>query len=106
MNIDRRKIELTKEFAPMLVKSSFAYKIWIGALLAIIAVGLYAFVLIDAEQNRPENQGDSTNWDLIVAFKDNAPPLTTTNTVIVQTEDSTRCTKARMVGQYAFHDNQ
>lgn len=66
MNINRRKIELTKEFAPMLGKSSFAYKIWIAALLAIIAVGLYAFVLQVMKGHEITGMRDNVVWGIYI----------------------------------------
>ncbi len=66
MNIDRRKKELIKEFAPMLVKSSFAYKIWIGSLLAIISVGLYAFVLQVIRGHEITGMRDNVVWGIYI----------------------------------------
>lgn len=66
MNIDRRKKELIKEFAPMLEKSSFAYKIWIGFLLAIISVGLYAFVLQVLKGHEVTGMRDNVVWGIYI----------------------------------------
>lgn len=66
MNIERRKKELTKEFYPMLEKSSFAYKIWIGSLLAIISVGLYAFVLQVLKGHEVTGMRDNVVWGIYI----------------------------------------
>ena len=43
--IENRKKELVKEFSPMIEKSGLPSKIWMAVLIAIIAVGLVAFVI-------------------------------------------------------------
>jgi len=43
MDFTRRKEELVKEFSPMLEKNNLRSKIWIGSLIVIVLIGLYAF---------------------------------------------------------------
>jgi len=43
MNLENRKRELVKEFSPLLLKSSNLSKLWMGFLVLVILVGIYAF---------------------------------------------------------------
>ncbi|KUO69448.1 MAG: hypothetical protein APF83_09775 [Lutibacter sp. BRH_c52] len=66
MNIDTRKRELVKELSPMLEKSSLLSKIWIAALISIILVGLYAFVLQLANGHEVTGMRDNVVWGIYI----------------------------------------
>ena len=66
MNIDTRKRELVKELSPMLEKSSLLSKIWIAALISIILVGLYAFVLQLANGHQVTGMRDNVVWGIYI----------------------------------------
>jgi molybdopterin-containing oxidoreductase family membrane subunit len=66
MNIDNRKRELVKEFSPMLEKSSLGSKIWIGTLIAIILVGIYAFILQFVKGHIVTGMRDNVVWGVYI----------------------------------------
>ncbi|MDX1829074.1 MAG: NrfD/PsrC family molybdoenzyme membrane anchor subunit [Lutibacter sp.] len=66
MNVKTRKRELVKEFSPMLEKTRFTTKIWIGVLLAIILVGLYAFALQVIKGHAVTGMRNNVVWGLYI----------------------------------------
>ncbi len=66
MDIDVRKRELVKEFLPMLLKSSKWSKIWIGILLAIVLLGLVAFVLQVVKGHEVTGMRDNVVWGIYI----------------------------------------
>lgn len=66
MDIDRKKSELVKEFSPMLEKSSTLIKLWIGLLIAIIIVGLYAFYLQVKYGHEITGMRDNVVWGVYI----------------------------------------
>lgn len=66
MNINTRKRELVNELSPMLVKSSLLSKIWIVALISIILVGLYAFVLQLMKGHEVTGMRDNVVWGIYI----------------------------------------
>jgi molybdopterin-containing oxidoreductase family membrane subunit len=66
MDIKSRKRELVNEFSPMLEKSSYTYKIWLGVLIAIIIIGLYAFILQLFEGHAVTGMRDNVVWGLYI----------------------------------------
>ena len=65
MDVNSRKRELVKEFSPMLEKSNTSFKIWIGILIAIICVGLYAFILQFLNGHEITGMRDNVVWGYI-----------------------------------------
>ena len=51
---------------PMLEKSSSAYKIWIGVLIAIILVGLYALILQAKKGHTITGMRDNVVWGVYI----------------------------------------
>jgi molybdopterin-containing oxidoreductase family membrane subunit len=66
MDINSRKRELVKEFSPMLEKSSTLDKIWIGILIVIILVGLYAFLLQAKNGHEITGMRDNVVWGVYI----------------------------------------
>lgn len=66
MDINSRKRELVKEFSPMLLKTSRFSKIWIGILIAVILVGLYAFVLQLIKGHAITGMRDNVVWGVYI----------------------------------------
>ncbi len=66
MDINRRKRELVKELLPMQDKTSTISKIWIGFLLAIIFVGLYAFVIQMLKGHEVTGMRDNVVWGIYI----------------------------------------
>lgn len=66
MNIDTRKRELVEEFSPMFNKSSLLSNIWIGTLILIILVGLYAFVLQLMNGHEVTGMRDNVVWGIYI----------------------------------------
>ena len=66
MDTNSRKRELVKEFSPMLVKSSFLSSVWILTLIAIIAVGLYAFYLQLTQGHEITGMRDNVVWGVYI----------------------------------------
>jgi len=66
MDIDSRKRELVKEFSPMLEKTSFISKVWIGLLIAVILVGLYAFYLQVQKGHEVTGMRDNVVWGIYI----------------------------------------
>jgi molybdopterin-containing oxidoreductase family membrane subunit len=66
MDINRRKRELVKELLPMQDKTSTISKIWIGFLLAIIFVGLYAFVIQVLKGHEVTGRRDNVVWGIYI----------------------------------------
>lgn len=66
MDVNNRKRELVKEFTPLLEKTSLTSKIWIGALTAIILVGLYAFILQAIKGHEITGMRDNVVWGIYI----------------------------------------
>lgn len=66
MNIDKRKRELVKEFSPMLETYSLNTKIWIGFLITVILVGIYAFVLQVLKGHEITGMRDNVVWGIYI----------------------------------------
>jgi molybdopterin-containing oxidoreductase family membrane subunit len=66
MNIELRKRELVKEFSPMLRKSSTTSKIWIGFLIAVMVVGLYALILQFSKGHIVTGMRDNVVWGIYI----------------------------------------
>ena len=66
MNIEKRKSELVKEFTPMLRKSTMTYKVWIGFLVAVLAVGMYAFYLQYTKGHEVTGMRDNVVWGIYI----------------------------------------
>ncbi len=66
MDVKSRKRELVKEFSPMLEKTSALTKVWIGVLIAIIAIGLYAFILQILNGHEITGMRDNVVWGIYI----------------------------------------
>ena len=66
MDVKSRKRELVKEFSPMLEKYNTSFKIWIGILIAIICVGLYAFILQFLNGHEITGMRDNVVWGIYI----------------------------------------
>jgi len=66
MNIDKRKRELVKEFSPLLEKTTKVSKIWMGVLVAIILVGVYAFFLQLFKGHAVTGMRDNVVWGVYI----------------------------------------
>lgn len=66
MDINKRKQDLVNEFSPMLNKSGPYYRVWIMSLLAIIAVGLVAFVIQASEGHKVTGMRDNVVWGVYI----------------------------------------
>ena len=66
MDVIKRKRELVKELLPMQDKTSTISKIWIGFLLAIIFVGLYAFVIQVLKGHEVTGMRDNVVWGIYI----------------------------------------
>lgn len=66
MKTKLRKKELVKEFAPMLEKSSLSSKIWIGFLILIIVIGIYAFIMQVIKGHQITGMRDNVVWGLYI----------------------------------------
>ncbi|MFA5297497.1 MAG: NrfD/PsrC family molybdoenzyme membrane anchor subunit [Lutibacter sp.] len=64
MNIESRKKELVKEFALRSETTSMSSKIYMGSLIAIILVGLYAFYLQMSEGQVVTGMRDNVVWGI------------------------------------------
>ena len=69
MDLNIRKRELVKEFSPMLGRSSVTLKIWIGLLVAFIALGLVAFVIQVAKGHEVTGMRDNVVWGILCLSK-------------------------------------
>ncbi len=65
-HIVKRKKELVKEFSPMLASFSLTSKVWIGFLIAVIAIGLYAFVLQLLKGHEVTGMRDNVVWGIYI----------------------------------------
>ncbi len=65
-HIIKRKKELVKEFSPMLASFSLTSKVWIGFLIAVIALGLYAFVLQVLKGHEVTGMRDNVVWGIYI----------------------------------------
>ena len=66
MDINSRKKELVKEFTPMLQKSTFASKIWMGILVFLVLIGLYAFVVQVTKGHSVTGMRDNVVWGVYI----------------------------------------
>jgi len=66
MDLENRKRELVKEFSPLLLKTSKVSKIWMIGLVAIILVGLYAFILQFVKGHIVTGMRDNVVWGVYI----------------------------------------
>ena len=66
MNLEIRKRELVKEFSPMLDKSTKTSKIWIGFLIAVILVGVVAFIIQVVKGHEVTGMRDNVVWGIYI----------------------------------------
>ncbi len=66
MNLENRKRELVKEFSPMLEKTTKVSKIWMGILVAVILVGIYAFFLQLFKGHEVTGMRDNVVWGVYI----------------------------------------
>lgn len=66
MDTNSRKRELVNEFSPTLEKSSVLSNVWILALIAIIAMGLYAFYLQLTKGHVVTGMRDNVVWGVYI----------------------------------------
>ncbi|SNR61826.1 NrfD/PsrC family molybdoenzyme membrane anchor subunit [Lutibacter flavus] len=66
MNLENRKRELAKEFSPLLEKTTKTSKIWIGFLIAVILVGVYAFFLQLFKGHIVTGMRDNVVWGIYI----------------------------------------
>ena len=66
MNLELRKRELVKEFSPMLDKSTKTSKIWIGFLIAVILVGVVAFIIQVVKGHEVTGMRDNVVWGIYI----------------------------------------
>jgi molybdopterin-containing oxidoreductase family membrane subunit len=66
MDTNSRKRELVNEFSPMFEKSSVLSNVWILALIAVIAMGLYAFYLQLTKGHVVTGMGDNVVWGVYI----------------------------------------
>ncbi len=66
MDLELRKRELVKEFSPMLEKSTRTSKIWIGFLIAVIIVGIVAFVIQAVKGHEVTGMRDNVVWGIYI----------------------------------------
>ncbi|MFD0763169.1 NrfD/PsrC family molybdoenzyme membrane anchor subunit [Lutibacter aestuarii] len=66
MNISKRKRELVKEFSPLLDKTTKTSKIWMGFLIAVIIVGLYAFIIQVVKGHEVTGMRDNVVWGIYI----------------------------------------
>lgn len=66
MNVELRKRELVNEFSPMLQKTTRTSLIWIGFLVAVIAVGIVAFFVQLFEGHIVTGMRDNVVWGIYI----------------------------------------
>lgn len=66
MNLENRKRELAREFSPMLEKTTKTSKIWIGFLIAVILVGVYAFFVQLFKGHIVTGMRDNVVWGIYI----------------------------------------
>ncbi|TXG36763.1 NrfD/PsrC family molybdoenzyme membrane anchor subunit [Seonamhaeicola maritimus] len=66
MDLEIRKRELVKEFSPMLKKSTKTSKIWIAFLIAIILVGVVAFIIQAVKGHEVTGMRDNVVWGIYI----------------------------------------
>ena len=66
MNLEKRKRELAKEFSPLLEKTTKTSKIWIGFLIAVILVGVYAFFVQLFKGHIVTGMRDNVVWGIYI----------------------------------------
>ncbi|MGB5428242.1 NrfD/PsrC family molybdoenzyme membrane anchor subunit [Eudoraea sp.] len=66
MDVIQRKRELVKEFSPMLVGSSVLLRTWVGLLIAIILVGVIAFVIQIVKGHEVTGMRDNVVWGIYI----------------------------------------
>ncbi len=66
MNIKERKKALVKEFSPMLEGTSLISKIWIGSLVVIVLLGIYAFFLQLFNGHEVTGMRDNVVWGIFI----------------------------------------
>ncbi len=66
MKLEIRKRELVKEFSPLLEKSTKTSKIWIAFLIAVILVGLVAFIFQLVKGHEVTGMRDNVVWGIYI----------------------------------------
>ncbi len=66
MDINKRTKALVKEFAPMLETTSMLSKIWMGTLIVIIGVGIYAFFVQLFQGHGVTGMRDNVVWGVFI----------------------------------------
>ncbi len=66
MNLEKRKRELAQEFSPLLEKTTKTSKIWIGFLIAVILVGVYAFFVQLFKGHIVTGMRDNVVWGIYI----------------------------------------
>lgn len=66
MELAHRKRDLVIEFSPMLGKTSLLGKLWIGSLIAIILVGVYAFIVQVQKGHEITGMRDNVVWGIYI----------------------------------------
>jgi molybdopterin-containing oxidoreductase family membrane subunit len=66
MDFNKRKKDLVNEFSPMLVKSGPFFRLWIWALVALIAVGMFALVLQASQGHEITGMRDNVVWGIYI----------------------------------------
>lgn len=66
MNLENRKRELAKEFSPLLEKTTSTSKIWMGFLIAVILVGVYAFFVQLVKGHIVTGSRDNVVWGIYI----------------------------------------
>jgi len=66
MNLENRKRELAKEFSPLLEKTTIASKVWMGFLIAVILVGIYAFFIQLIKGHIVTGMRDNVVWGIYI----------------------------------------
>jgi Ni/Fe-hydrogenase subunit HybB-like protein len=66
MNLENRKRELAKEFSPLLEKTTKTSKIWMGFLILVILVGVYAFFVQLFKGHIVTGMRDNVVWGIYI----------------------------------------
>ena len=66
MELAHRKRDLVIEFSPMLGKTSLLGKLWVGSLIAIILVGVYAFIVQVQKGHEITGMRDNVVWGIYI----------------------------------------
>jgi molybdopterin-containing oxidoreductase family membrane subunit len=66
MELAHRKRDLVIEFSPMLGKTSLLGKLWMGSLIAIVLVGVYAFIVQVQKGHEITGMRDNVVWGIYI----------------------------------------